>query len=94
MDAKVAKKKAKKPEGTFTFSHVGAIRYAFNMSYDVRNEVCVVTNIVPIVNQKIYSLKQAIDNIGEAQLKTKAMKELKKFTGLLVADFSPTSFVE
>lgn len=87
------KKRVKKPEGIFTFSHVGAKRYAFNMSYDIVGETCVVTNIVPIVNQQVYPLKQAIDNIGEVHLKQKAMKELKKFTGLSVADFSPQAFV-
>ncbi len=93
VDDKQKKKRTKKAEGTFTFSHVGAKRYAFNLTYDVVNERCVVTGIIPIVNQAMYPLKQAIDNIGEAQLKQKAMFELKKFTGLSVEDFSPTSFV-
>ena len=94
MEDKQKKKRSKKPEGSFTFSHIGAKRYAFNMSYEVVNDTCVVTNIVPIVNQQVYPLKQAMDNIGEVQLKTKAMKELKKFTGLLVADFSLPAFLE
>lgn len=84
----MVRKKSKSEEKLFTFAHVGAKRYAFNVNYYIKDKACVVTNVIPVVNQSPYPLRQAIDNIGGDILKAKLKKELGRFTAYPVVDFS------
>lgn len=88
------RKKRKASSNVFTFAHVGARRYAINVTYDIVNKECVVTDISVIVNQMYYPFKQMLDNVGEPVLKAKLKRELGRFTGLMVSDFSLASFVK
>lgn len=69
------------------FTHVGAKRYEFCVSFVCDNLLCEFRGITVSVNKKPYSIARAIAGVGRKRLLNKIIDQLERHTKLSVLPF-------